>query len=168
MQLADAIVTDYSACAFEASLLMKPLYFFVPDYDLYMRDRGLNVDLRQEMPAATFTDADALADSLRAAAYDYDALYAFQSKYVENTKNNNAAILANFVLTLLQRRTAILNGIHIFKQDLRTATQRHSRDLEGYRRPGHYSAGSGQPAPDAFPVDEVRAITADYFDKNAH
>lgn len=104
MQLADAIVTDYSACAFEASLLMKPLYFFVPDYDLYMRDRGLNVDLRQEMPAATFTDADALADSLRAAAYDYDALYAFQSKYVENTKNNNAAILANFVLTLLQKK----------------------------------------------------------------
>ena len=80
------------------------LNFFVPDYDLYMRDRGLNVDLRQEMPAATFTDADALADSLRAAAYDYDALYAFQSKYVENTKNNNAAILANFVLTLLQKK----------------------------------------------------------------
>ena len=104
MQLADAIVTDYSACAFEASLLMKPLYFFVPDYDLYMRDRGLNVDLRQEMPAATFTDAAALADSLRAAAYDYDALYAFQSKHVENTKNNNAAILANFVLTLLQKK----------------------------------------------------------------
>ena len=69
-----------------------------------MRDRGLNVDLRQEMPAATFTDADALADSLRTAAYDYDALYAFQSKYVENTKNNNAAILANFVLTLLQKK----------------------------------------------------------------
>ncbi len=29
MQLADAIVTDYSACAFEASLLMKPLYCFL-------------------------------------------------------------------------------------------------------------------------------------------
>lgn len=55
MKIADVIITDYSACAYEASLLMKPLYFFVPDFDEYVKDRGLNVDVRKELPGAVFT-----------------------------------------------------------------------------------------------------------------
>ncbi len=47
MKLADIIITDYSACAFEASLLLKPLYFFIPDYESYMQDRGINVDVKR-------------------------------------------------------------------------------------------------------------------------
>lgn len=100
MQMADIIITDYSACAFEAGLLMKPLYFFVPDYSLYLKERGLNVDLKAEMPEFVFEDAQQLVDAVKTKAYDYDSLYAFKSKYVENIKNNNAEILAKFVLAL--------------------------------------------------------------------
>lgn len=104
MQIADVIVTDYSACAFEASLLMKPLYFFVPDYDLYLRDRGLNTDLKAEMPPAVFEDAEKLLHAIKTAAYDYDRLFAFKSKYIENTKSNNAEIFARFVISLLNEQ----------------------------------------------------------------
>ena len=80
---------------------MKPYHIDFPN----VKNNCLRFEVSPSIEeSATFTDADALADSLRAAAYDYDALYAFQSKYVENTKNNNAAILANFVLTLLQKK----------------------------------------------------------------
>lgn len=102
MQVADIIVTDYSACAFEASLLMKPLYFFVPDYEQYLAERGANVDLKAEMPSATFEEAEALTSSIKNGIYDLNALYAFKSKYVENTGTNNAEILAKFICMIKQ------------------------------------------------------------------
>lgn len=101
MKVADIIITDYSACAFEAAVLMKPLYFFVPDYDEYSRERGINVNLKEEMGDFTFETAQELCDAISTRAYDYDRLYDFKSKYVENTKTNNAEILAKFISMLL-------------------------------------------------------------------
>ena len=101
MKIADVIITDYSACAFEAAVLMKPLYFFVPDYKKYSSDRGLNIDLYSELPNAVFDTADELCSAIRSGSYDLDALYAFKSKYVENTSTDNAEILAKFAVMLL-------------------------------------------------------------------
>lgn len=101
MKIADVIITDYSACAFEASLLMKPLYFFVPDYEEYMKDRGINVSIREEMPNAVFDETDALFKAIDSGSYDLDSLYHFKEKYIENAKNNNSQIIAKFVLSLM-------------------------------------------------------------------
>lgn len=100
MKVADVIVTDYSACAFEAALLMKPLYFFVPDYEIYIRDRGVNIDLKAEMPDAVFDDAEELCNSMKSGNFDQNALFAFKTKYVQNTNNNNAQTLAKFIAML--------------------------------------------------------------------
>ncbi len=97
MKIADIVITDYSACAFEAAVLMKPLYFFVPDYEQYKKERGLNIDLKTEMPAVTFEDAQQLCSAIKADNYDLDALFAFKTKYVENTGSNNTKILAKFI-----------------------------------------------------------------------
>lgn len=97
MKIADIIITDYSACAFEASLLMKPLYFFVPDYEEYMKDRGVNIDLFEEMPSAVFDDADKLVEAVSSNNYDTNMLWAFKEKYVENSKDGCASILARFI-----------------------------------------------------------------------
>lgn len=101
MKIADVIITDYSACAFEASLLMKPLYFFVPDYDEYMKDRGINVDLKEEMSSAVFENADELMKAIENNSYDMDSLYRFKEKYVETLKNSSSEVLAKFVLIQL-------------------------------------------------------------------
>ncbi|MCM1284658.1 MAG: CDP-glycerol glycerophosphotransferase family protein [Acetobacter sp.] len=97
MKVADVIITDYSACAFEASLLMKPLYFFVPDYNEYNSERGLNIDLYSELPGAVFEDAAELCNAIKFKSYDLNLLYSFKSKYIENTNDNNAEILAKFI-----------------------------------------------------------------------
>lgn len=102
MKIADIIITDYSACAFEASLLMKPLYFFVPDYEEYMKERGINVNIREEMPSAVFDEADALFRAIDSGTYDLDSLYQFKTKYIENVKGNNSQIIAKFVLSLME------------------------------------------------------------------
>lgn len=101
MKIADVIITDYSACAFEGALLMKPLYFFVPDYELYKEERGLNVDLKAELPHLVFEDAEELSKTISNKTYNYDALFAFKSKYVENAKDNNTQILAKYLSMLL-------------------------------------------------------------------
>lgn len=102
MKIADIIITDYSACAFEAAILMKPLYFFVPDYEKYCRNRGINIDLYSEMPDAVFDTADDLCSAIRIGNYNLDTLYKFKSKYVENTSTNNTEILAKFITILLK------------------------------------------------------------------
>lgn len=102
MKIADVIITDYSACAFEASILMKPLYFFVPDYNEYQEERGINIDLYAELPGAVFEDAGLLCRAIKNNCYDLNLLYGFKSKYVENTNNNNAEILAKFIAMLIK------------------------------------------------------------------
>lgn len=102
MKVADVIITDYSACAFEASLLLKPLYFYVPDYDEYMLERGINVNVFDEMPSAVFKDANALAESITSSGYNMDELVAFKQKFIENSDGSNSARLADFVLSLMK------------------------------------------------------------------
>lgn len=102
MKVADVIITDYSACAFEASILMKPLYFFVPDYNEYAAERGINIDLKEQMPGCVFENSHELCTAIKADNYDFNSLFVFKSKYVENAKNNNSQILAKFIIMQMQ------------------------------------------------------------------
>lgn len=100
MKIADIIITDYSACAFDASVLMKPLYFYIPDYEEYKNERGINIDIKTEMQSASFENASDMLSAIKNDEYDYNSLFAFKSKYMENTNSNNAQILAKFVKLL--------------------------------------------------------------------
>ena len=51
LELADCVITDYSAVTFEAALLGKPVFFYVPDIDIYRESPGLNID-----PGLLFSD----------------------------------------------------------------------------------------------------------------
>lgn len=98
MKLADVIITDYSACAFEASLLLKPLYFFIPDYEDYMKNRGVNVDIKKEFPSAAYENAELLVDAIENNDYDVKSLAEFKEKYVENADTNSTENLVKFIL----------------------------------------------------------------------
>jgi CDP-ribitol ribitolphosphotransferase len=102
MKIADIIITDYSACAFEAALLLKPLYFFVPDLDEYSVERGINIDIKKELPEAVFEEPDELMQSIEEKPYDLHSLYMFKSKYVETASEGAAKSLAKFVISNLE------------------------------------------------------------------
>lgn len=101
MKVADVIITDYSACAFDASVLMKPLYFYVPDYDEYKSERGLNIELKEELTSLTYFDAAQLLQSIEGEPYDLNSLFNFKSRYMEGTTADNTHILAKFITTQL-------------------------------------------------------------------
>lgn len=101
MKLADGIITDYSACAFEASLLNKPLWFYIPDYEAYKREQGLNTDMPEYLSEACFCDENELLESIKSGEYDLQMLDGFSHTFVEKRGNNNTNELAEFICGLI-------------------------------------------------------------------
>ncbi len=102
MKLSDIIITDYSACAFEAALLSKPLYFYIPDYKVYKGEQGLNFDMEEEMPSVSFENETMLIKALTADDYDFNMLNQFCDKYIEYKKTNNTERLSKYICSLLE------------------------------------------------------------------
>lgn len=92
LAIAEYIITDYSAVAIEASILNKPVFFYLYDYEKYKERRGLNVDLEREVPSFIGYNANTIIDKIEKKDYNIKELYEFSKKYVEtkeldNTKN---------------------------------------------------------------------------------
>lgn len=98
MKVADCVITDYSAASLEASLLDKPVYLYLYDYEEYAADQGLNIDLWAELPDAAFRQAEALAGAVTAGAYDREALRRFRDRYIETAERDNTGDIARFLL----------------------------------------------------------------------
>ena len=60
LELADYVITDYSAIAFEAALLRCKLLFYVPDIEEYRLSPGLCLDPEQTFPSLSFRDSQDL------------------------------------------------------------------------------------------------------------
>ena len=102
MHYADVIITDYSSLGVEASLLKKPLLFYVYDYDRYKDDPGINIDLFEEMGDYATKDAAKLGKMLYE-EYDYDRLEAFKDKYIEVDCDNCTEQICDFVASLMKK-----------------------------------------------------------------
>ncbi len=100
MKLADDIITDYSACSVEGALLHKPLWFYVPDYEKYKQEQGLNVELKEWFPKGWFEHPDGLVQAVRQGEYPLEQVVAYANHFVERQGTNNAEILAKFICSL--------------------------------------------------------------------
>lgn len=102
LKIADYIITDYSAVAFEASVLNKPLYFYVYDIDEYEKTRGLNVNLVKEMKKSASTNIKKIVQAIENDEYDYQELEKFRNKYMINDHNNTKR-LVDFIFKYLDK-----------------------------------------------------------------
>ncbi len=100
-KLSYGIITDYSATSLECSLLNKPLWFYIPDYDKYKEEQGLNIDIKLEMASAAFENENDLVDAVKNDNYDFDNLKRFSDKYIENKNTNNTEALATIICECL-------------------------------------------------------------------
>lgn len=101
LKVADYIITDYSAVAFEASILNKPLYFYVYDIDNYKKTRGLNVDLFEEMKDSTSKDIKEIMKGIEKNKYNYEELKEFRNRYMENNYYDTTIKLVDFIFQYL-------------------------------------------------------------------
>ncbi len=96
--IADYIITDYSAISIEASILDKPIYFYLYDYIEYEEKNGVNVDLNKEMPGCVFKKSDELIRAIKKEKYDMSLLTKFRNKYITNQTGNSAKLLAQLII----------------------------------------------------------------------
>ncbi len=103
IKLADYVITDYSAVAFEAAILDKPLFFYLYDIENYENTRGLNIDLQQEMKSSTKTKIEDIISIIENDTYNYEELKKFKEKYVETIDKNNTKRIVEYVLANIYR-----------------------------------------------------------------
>lgn len=102
LKFADYIITDYSAIALEASILDKPVFFYVYDYDSYKEVRGLNIDPFQELPHASSKIAKGIIEIIDNGRYPNEELEHFKNKYVETLGFSNTEKIALTIIDLIQ------------------------------------------------------------------
>ena len=102
LTIADYIITDYSSIMIEASLMNKPLFLYVYDYDSYLVKNGLNVNLFEELPNAVFKDPKDIIDIIESNTYDLSIVNNFCNKFVTNKNGYATDILVNYILSNLE------------------------------------------------------------------
>lgn len=80
--VSDFVITDYSAIALEAAVLKKKTYYWTYDYDEYMENNGLNIDLKEEMKPYVFKDANDIVKSMKNDIYDMDVINKYRDNYL--------------------------------------------------------------------------------------
>lgn len=90
LKIADYVITDYSAIAFEATVVNKPIFFYLYDLNKYEENRGLNVNLNKEMKQVTFSNIEDIISIIEQEKYPYKEYEKFKQKYIETLDTNNS------------------------------------------------------------------------------
>ena len=64
-KIADILISDYSACIADFSILERPIICFAYDYNEYKATRGLYIDFAKEMPNGVLYDQDSVINHLK-------------------------------------------------------------------------------------------------------
>lgn len=97
IKMADYVITDYSAIAFETATLNKQLFFYLYDMDKYESSRGLNINLKEEMKNSTKQNIKDIIKIIENNTYDYEELKKFREKYVQTTDTENTKRIVGYI-----------------------------------------------------------------------
>ncbi|MBR3966526.1 MAG: CDP-glycerol glycerophosphotransferase family protein [Clostridia bacterium] len=70
MIASDMLITDYSAIAFDYSILCRPILCYAYDYDTYLSDRGTYFDIDEKYPNKSCREEDELLDTIIGLDFD--------------------------------------------------------------------------------------------------
>jgi CDP-ribitol ribitolphosphotransferase len=81
LPIADYVVTDYSAVAFEAALLEKPLFFWTFDLERYAKRRGFVLEYGREIPGVQNSSASEIMQAIEARQFDTQRIREFADRF---------------------------------------------------------------------------------------
>ena len=82
LPICDVVLTDYSAVAFEAACIEKPVFYYVYDIDEYRAAPGLNIDPLEVLPSVSSRSIDELVGRIETLDYNAEAAAAFRESFV--------------------------------------------------------------------------------------
>lgn len=74
MIAADLLITDYSAIAFDYSILCRPIFCYAYDYESYLRDRGTYFDIDEKYPNKSCRNEDELLTRIKEFDYEMECM----------------------------------------------------------------------------------------------
>ena len=96
LPLVDYVITDYSAISVEASAIDKKVFFYIDDYDEYIKDNGVNINIKEEFSELVVTK-DNIVDKLNS-EYNYEKLKEIKSRFVKATDGKITERLVDIIL----------------------------------------------------------------------
>lgn len=91
LMLSDVLITDYSSITVDFSFLGKRTIFFCYDYDKYLSEVGLYINLKSEFPADFTQKLDDLLDKLKCRNIELENLSNSNYKYHDLLDENNSS-----------------------------------------------------------------------------
>lgn len=101
LKVCDIFISDYSAMIFEAAAIHKPIFLFLPDYDIYVEKCGLNYNLFELFGKYAISDVKTL---VKVIGEEYDTYYleSFVKESFYNLEMNNTEEFVKMVESLLK------------------------------------------------------------------
>lgn len=87
IKIADYVITDYSSLMIDALVLNKKVLLYVYDYESYIKNNGLNINLLEDYSNITKVKAKDIIAILNNKSYDMKEYQNFLMKYNPNVKN---------------------------------------------------------------------------------
>ena len=89
MIASDLLITDYSAIAFDYSILCKPILCFAYDYDTYLKDRGTYFDMDEVYPSRSCRTEEELLERIAGLDYEQESrnVKAFRDTFIQYKGN---------------------------------------------------------------------------------
>lgn len=100
IRIADYIITDYSILSIEASILEKPIFLYLYDLEEYDENRGLNINLVQELKSFTSKNISDIMGKIEKNDFDISEIIKYKNKYIEIDTTNTINKLSEFILKL--------------------------------------------------------------------
>lgn len=96
--IADYVITDYSAIAFEAAVARKPILFYAMDYDVYMKKRDFYCEYEQMIPGILLRSGHAVHMAMDNQLYSQEQIEEFARKYVKRPEKSYTVDLVDFIM----------------------------------------------------------------------
>ena len=93
--LSNLLISDFSSIVLDYSLLDKPIFYYVPDLDDYLKDRGCFIDYQEEMKGFMAKEEKELADLILHNAHTNE-IY-LRNKFLDHRDGQNLRRVINLI-----------------------------------------------------------------------
>lgn len=109
----DVLITDYSSVFFDYSITGKPIILFMYDYEEYMYDRGMYMNVK-ELPFCKVYDVKSLANCIKekiylSKEYDYKKNISYINDFLSYDSLENAKNMVTLVFDEQENNLPVLN-----------------------------------------------------------
>ncbi len=102
MSVSDYLITDYSAIALEAATIDLKTYYYLPDYNDYIKYNGLNMKIEDECPRLCFRNAHDLVEKIENGIYPKEELTKYKNKFLLPNLGNSTDNITSLIINLLK------------------------------------------------------------------